>query len=433
MNFNINTTNPRNKILNIVYKLGFVALGGTLFIISGPRSWSLYPLGLMLFAGLIIWILNFSKVWSDFLNYWYLQLPPIIYFIVHLVSITVQDGTLKMLEDRLMFLLVPIFGFPFFSSCYLRGNFLKLIKIFHSGILILIILLLIRSMIIFITKYQIEIPFVENLTNNSNSFFSVYFSVFEHPTYLAMKCLWVLISYILLRERLKIGIVYEAILALVLTLSIFLLASKAGIIIWAILVIILIARSFKSAFFRIFVIMVGTPLILIFTFLAVKDIMRIQEFSNRIKSGISQSEINWINLDQRTREWYSAIQLIKEKPIMGFGLADVEERMVEEYKNQKWEVEALYRYNAHNQFLEAQMTFGIPGTLSLIWMLLTPIIFAKRLRYGSLSIYLCFLITGFLMIESMFNRQWGIMFFVLFYCMLVSQVENIRKIQSNPK
>ena len=96
------------------------------------------------------------------------------------------------------------------------------------------------------------------------------------------------------------------------------------------------------------------------------------------------------------------------------------------YQKYGFNEEADLKLNAHNQYLEAQMTFGIAGTLSLFWMLLTPLIFRKRLRFKELTFPFIGLTAFFLVFESMFNRQWGIMFFVLFYCVLILN-DNIKE------
>ena len=113
-----------------------------------------------------------------------------------------------------------------------------------------------------------------------------------------------------------------------------------------------------------------------------------------------------------------AIQIIKEKPVTGAGYYLIKDEMLDKYIENKFFEEALLQMNAHNQFLEAQMTFGVFGTLSLLLMLLAPLIFRKRLRYPHLMTGFILMISFFLLFESMFNRQWGIMFFLLFYFIL---------------
>ncbi|MBN2633345.1 MAG: hypothetical protein JXR66_07315, partial [Bacteroidales bacterium] len=76
------------------------------------------------------------------------------------------------------------------------------------------------------------------------------------------------------------------------------------------------------------------------------------------------------------------------------------------------------RLNTHNQFLEAQMTFGVAGTVVLLLLLFLPVFFRNRMIYPQALLALISLTVCFLLIESMFNRQWGIMFFLLFVNLL---------------
>jgi len=271
--------------------------------------------------------------------------------------------------------------------------------------------------------------FISYAILNKYLFFTSNFSAFEHPTYFSMKILWVLIliKFYFVENYNRLVIIF---ISLFLSMGIFLLASKAGIIFWLLMALFLtycIINKIVSRRVPKYLIMSAISLVLVTASFAVaKEIVRINEFLNQMEKGFSQSEIDLKNLDQRTREWYCALQLIKEKPIFGHGIGRVEDRMVEEYLKNRWEEEARLRYNAHNQFLETQMTFGIPGTLSLLWMLFTPLIFRKRLMYPKLATAFVFMMTFFLIFESMFVRQWGIMFFTLFYCILVipSDVED---------
>ncbi|MBP8959027.1 MAG: O-antigen ligase family protein [Bacteroidales bacterium] len=272
------------------------------------------------------------------------------------------------------------------------------------------------------TNYPGDIPVISWILQHDQEYTSVGFSILEHPTYLALKINWLLILLFFVNDSKKIDLKSWIYLLLIVFLSVilYLLSSKAGLFLWIILVVAFFVNRILKAhnpFFYIFSIVV----FLFVVGITVTQIPRVKRYINSIEQVTDSTQIDWKNLDQRTREWYSAIQLIKEKPVFGHGLAKIEDRMVEEYKKNGWEEEARLRFNAHNQFLEAQMTFGIPGTLSLIWMLITPVLVRKRLKYPKLAVAFTAMMSFFLLFESMFNRQWGIMFFILFYCILLSQ------------
>jgi len=414
--------------------LNRLILGIILFFISYPRTWSLYLLGSWLFLNFILWIKNPKKVANDFLCKLWVLLPLVIYFFIQLANIFFRRDNLKNIETQLMFFLVPVLGSPFFQSIFFKDNINRILKFYVYGLISISLILLIIAIGNFIKFYNIETSFIENLKTNSKYFFSVDFSRLEHPSYLGMKLIWalLLIAFFIYHSMRKLLVGFTFFLF---TIIIFLLASKAGIIMLTILFLWLlfsyINDKIKIVFYRYLIFLFIAIVLFISAFRIAREISRINIFINQLKSGFSQSEINWKNLDQRTREWYCAIQLIKEKPIFGHGIEKVEDRMVEEYLKNRWEEEARVRYNAHNQFLETQMTYGIPGTLSLLWMLFTPLIFRKRLMYPKLATAFVLMMTFFLMFESMFVRQWGIMFFTLFYCILLIPSKELEAVPVN--
>lgn len=406
----------------------------TLIIISFPRTWSLYSLGIWMFLGFIYWITSYRENIRELLTLKILILPPIIFFIVQLINIIIRKENIRNIESQLMFFLVPLFGFPLFRDRLFYKKNISLFRAFIWGIFSVLVILVLLALICLNNRYNSEHNFFENLKINSKCFFSIDFSRFEHPSYLGVKIIWsIIIINLLLRQSLN-KLIYGLIISFF-TVIIFLLASKAGIIMLTVLFLWLlfsyINDKIKIVFYRYLIFLFIAIFLFISAFRIAREISRINIFINQLKSGFSQTEVNWKNLDQRTREWYCAIQLIKEKPIFGHGIEKVEDRMVEEYLKNRWVEEASLRYNAHNQFLETQMTYGIPGTLALLWMLFTPLIFRKRLMYPKLATAFVLMMTFFLMFESMFVRQWGIMFFTLFYCILVIPSKELEAIPVN--
>ena len=345
-------------------------------------------------------------------------MPPLLYFIIHLFSVVFQGGGIFLLENRLMFFLMPIFGMPLFCSDLFSQRVITILKAFTAGIFIVCIFIFIRAIYLVIDNYNFEFTFLQNVKENKDIFFFTNLSILEHPSYLAMKINWVIIILTWFKSRIIKNRLLRIIIISLLSLVIFLIASKSGIVVWLFIMVVLIILNIRNNQYNFLLYFVIIPFFLLLTYRIIVDIDRVGVFLNSIKTGLDKENIDWKNLDQRTREWYSSMQLIKENPITGVGLARVEERMVTEYIKHGWDEEAFYRFNAHNQFLEAQMTFGIAGTLSLIWMLFAPLMVRKRYGYPHLTAVFVILISFLLMFESMFNRQWGIMFFMIFYFLL---------------
>jgi O-antigen ligase len=409
----IEVSNKRTSIA------GFILLSGTFFVISFPRTWSLYALGLFLLAGLIYSLFRLKNTISIFKTKWYLIIPPIVFFFIQFISLVIQNGAISLIEDRLMFLLVPLFGFSLLCNSLNGRPFKLVIGAYILGITIVSIFLISRLLYVVLISLSEGSIGTSLVGLDSYVLFSGEYSILEHPSYLSMKIVWIIVLIMLISDEIKLIRPVRIFLLVLLSINLLFLASKAGIILWVILAGIAIYSYGSRGRFRKILVMLLLPMFLIITFSLSNRISRIDKFVNIMKEGLSAESIDWKNLDQRTREWHSALQLIKEKPIFGHGLVNVEERMVKEYRKNGWEDEAKLNLNAHNQFLETQMTFGIAGSLSLFWMLLTPIVFRKRLRYPSLAVAFVLMFSFFLLFESMLNRQWGIMFFTLFYCLLV--------------
>jgi len=324
-----------------------------------------------------------------------------------------------------MFILVPIFGFPFFSKCLDKPNLRKILLSYIAGITIIGIFLLLRLSFIILSEANCNI--IAYLRENMFSYLSDGFSGHEHPTYFSLKIVWIFILFYLMKDGLEIKKYVWILILLLLSFNIFLLSSKAGMLSWMIV---------NTLFFALFINkkvnnkIIKYSMVTVFFAVAFYLIFKNDRFKlyvDQVQINLEAEKVDWKNLDQRTREWYTSYNLIIEKPLIGYGRNKIEGKMVESYNKYGFKLEADLKMNAHNQFLETQATFGLLGTLSLLWILLTLVIFRNRFRYENLCLAFFILISFYLSIESMFNRQWGIMFFLLFYFILTIPSKNIYK------
>lgn len=407
----------RSSIYFKAGRVGVISLFCTFFLLSFPRSWSLYPLGLFLFCGLLLWISDFRLICSKLLSLWVFILPPVLYFLIHLLSVILQNAELNILTNRIMFILIPLLGFPVFIHDTFKKNSEYSLKIFIAGLFIVSVFLITRIIIISIIGAG-QGSILDFVKNNNEDLFSLGFSILEHPTYMSLKVNFTILLLLLFKNKWQLKNIYFISSLIVLAVVIFLLASKAGIIVFMIIVISVMIRIASTGVKKIITYLLLIPTFIFLSFSIVKNIDRIEWFIHYTELELKSENGDLKKYDQRMREWYTAIQLIKEKPFTGFGLANIEKRMVEEYLRYGFEEEAKLKMNAHNQYLEAQMTFGIAGSISLLMMLLIPLIYRKQIRYPRLMTIFIAMVSFFLMFESMFNRQWGIMFFLLFYCIL---------------
>ena len=347
---------------------------------------------------------------------WLIYFPPVIYFVFYLIAFLGDSYSIAVLERPLMFLLIPILGYPVFSSDQLGKSQHRIFRFYILGILSIIIILLIRATFNSILLTDGELEFRPIIVYSLSRFNSEYLSVFEHPTYLAMKTLWALALVIYFKDKLFLKRYVRYFMIILLLVFIFLLSSRTGIVATFMILLLFILNYIKSAAVKVsFIVLM---ILLIYPAYRVIILNKRINFSLiELRRGIKSSGGDIKNIDVRTREWYSAIQLIKKKPLFGYGI-NYQENLIQKYKENNFENEASNRFNAHNQYLETHLQFGLPGIIILLWILFGPLLIKINLPYPFLYKVFLILITVNFMFESMLVRQWGIMFFLLFYFIL---------------
>lgn len=83
--------------------------------------------------------------------------------------------------------------------------------------------------------------------------------------------------------------------------------------------------------------------------------------------------------------WESAVEVIKDKPILGWGISNAQEQYdITRSQKETPEFKASWKHikilHAHNQFLQTSMEFGILGLLILLFLYIYPIIISKGNR-----------------------------------------------------
>jgi O-antigen ligase len=117
---------------------------------------------------------------------------------------------------------------------------------------------------------------------------------------------------------------------------------------------------------------------------------------------------------QRIEYSKGSINLIKENFWFGVGTGDIENALIEQYKEMKSELKSEYMFHAHNQYFAIFITFGIFGLLWFLFALVYP-----PLAIGRFSDY--FFVTFFvIMLLSMLSddtleTQAGVTLFAFFY------------------
>ncbi|MDN5215667.1 O-antigen ligase family protein [Fulvivirgaceae bacterium BMA12] len=122
-------------------------------------------------------------------------------------------------------------------------------------------------------------------------------------------------------------------------------------------------------------------------------------------------------VDYRVIKWQSAINIIRENPILGVGTGDEKNELLMQYKNHNFVQGMEKTYNAHNEYLSEAIRHGIIGLLIFCLVLfLTIKISYKNQNY--LFIAFMVIILCIFLIESYLSRQRGAVFFAFFSTLL---------------
>ena len=247
------------------------------------------------------------------------------------------------------------------------------------------------------------------------------FSWYFHPSYLAMyyNFAMAVTAFYLAASWEKLTVLIKSaglVILIFLEFSIFLLSSKAGLLVLALSQLLFVAalvmkrRSWRT------IILLTAGMIILFAGLskvcpyAFYRISRANEMISQPHTVDSDPTDGTV---ARKEIWKVSIELIREHPVFGVGTGDVKDELVAAYQQHGLVPVVKKRLNAHNQYLQTFVAIGIPGFGLLICMLCIPALLSLRQRN-----YLFFLfILNFavnILFESMLENQAGVVFYAFF-------------------
>jgi len=119
----------------------------------------------------------------------------------------------------------------------------------------------------------------------------------------------------------------------------------------------------------------------------------------------------------RLAEWSCALDVIKVNPILGTGIGDNNTELWEQYQRRGFHVGFERKFNAHNQYLETNLSIGLVGLIVLLILLGTLFIRGIENK-NELLIYSLLFFSFCLVTESMFERAWANILFALIFPIL---------------
>ena len=266
--------------------------------------------------------------------------------------------------------------------------------------------------------------FFEAIVYEGNNFFGIYFSFLYHNSYFALYLTFSFLILVLQKESFNKGIFYF--LMVIFPLGVIQTMSRAGfgslLIVLLFLIIFKIKKvKLKILFFGLFFLSIGIAITIHPRLHLLVD--------NLLNKGI---ELNPNGMDGhmlRLLSWDAALDIIKENPIYGAGIADAQDLLEKVYRDKEYIHPLQRNLNAHNQFLQIYIECGIMGLLVLLilfWKLfnsINDVLGEHRILLISFATIMAF---NF-MFESMLNRYLGISFFCFFFCLLIYDIKSKRQ------
>ncbi len=375
-------------------------------ILVMPYGAIILPFILALFTVYVFSFFCFNKSWKSRINIKVSLLP--IFAIIGLISIINSNnyyGGFKVLERHISFIVLPLSFFLFANHISLSRKKVSL------ALLISLLICYLYSIIHFNINYSFfDIFYKSKGINHFIQLIRLIGFPIQHPSYLSFI---ILIGLIFISKNNYKNRYLQALIFIVILFSLIflvLLGSRAAIIsVFALLFYFMIKLLFKKRFIF-FLIILG---ILIFSG---SSVLKYTRLGNTIKN-IQKSEQNYKKSDSRLIIWQNAITLIKQKPVLGYGIGDALDEMIKEHERTGFKEGVKKRLDAHNQFLETWLQSGIFGLISLILVFAFP--FYQSIKKRQELLFLFLLISFIqLLFESMFIRLAGVVYFSFFYSYL---------------
>jgi len=265
--------------------------------------------------------------------------------------------------------------------------------------------------------------FYEYYANNVNNFFYMKLSIFHHPTYFAMYIcfsLATILKYLFYDESEFSKFVKSIFIILIFLFAVFIymLSSKAGIIIYFITLATMSVPALFKKNKRIF-----ASFILLFAvfqiWFSLTQNMRFETVSKSLataEENVTTAESNGV----RVLIYEAAIYIIKSNYVVGVGTGDIKDELMLEYKVRNMKGAFENKLNAHSQFLETFIGQGIAGISLLLLIFLVPFISSVKSKNWLLMTFVILVALNFLT-ESMLNTQAGVVFFAFFYSFFTSK------------
>jgi O-antigen ligase len=354
----------------------------------------------------------------------------LIYFLLITISISYSSDKLIALDYLIRlspFLITPIL-FILINNPKENDKFL-IRKLFVYSLSLVLILLFINAIYknhqqgYSLIDYLISI--VKSLTKSDlpkeeviiNFWFFTYEGLTQildiQPIYLSLFINLGLIFLIVLFENNKIKPLFFWVLVFNFLLFSLLLSSRTETIIFFLIIfsyILFVKPKTKKGYFK-GILISALFISFIFSVIFYNPILKFR-FASMIIPDYTHEHLKFSNQSFRLKIWTNSKEAISESPFFGYGIGDYKTVLYNKYVENGFKEGLDKKLNSHNQYLDILLQLGLLGFIILIIFFYKGIFMSKRTDIEKRYIYITFALS--FLTESMFDRHWGIMSFVLF-------------------
>lgn len=346
----------------------------------------------------------------------------IVFFVLNIFSLLYTEDFLEgigLIKKRVPMLIIP---FVFYINIKII-DFTLLLKTYSLIILFVATFTVFNSLYsVYINDESLKTYFIYYVR-----YFYVNFMPYKmHPSYFGM-LLCSAIVVVLNNDIFKVS--FKVFAFFILAFNIYMISSQMMTFIFVMLCVFFLFKQLKFSFSKILYkyVIVATILLAVMLIFSRKHLAKraVNVFNVESKSNILYRVSHFFEKGDLTRRknWTSAFHVIENNMILGVGIGDGVNEMQKFRENNTW----IYtsRLNAHNQYLEEFVHFGIIGFVCFVLFLL--LIFCLSL--GNLFYLSTFFLLFFSMItESILNRQVGVVVFSFLISVIVfNKLENVIK------
>lgn len=368
-----------------------------------------FLVNLFIVFAIIIWLISnpFKELFSK-RNQCISLLAMVVFYLLHAVSFfytsNVQETFIN-LETKISVIAFPLI---FYSSGYGNNQIKFFLKNFIAGCLLCCVICIAHAIYF-------------SVSENKNYFFYQDLSWFQHPSYLSMYLTFCCIA--LLFQQLYNKTVRLA-LVVFFSLFVFMLSSKSGIVIHICFLSSWLISTFLTAgnYKRLFLFLSSFAAIIIATVLFVPKVK--ERFQNVI-SAFQTKETDKSATEStavRMLIWHEAVDIIKQKPLLGTSPGDANTTLYEKYKQNGLTGAFSKKLNAHSEFFQTGVGLGLTGLLSLLSLFIIPLTGNR----SKLFAFFLFITAVNFITESMLQTMAGCIFFGYFYGLLCFEKPEIK-------